>query len=138
MVAVFYGGELVWRERDRKLNEILDRRPLPELGDDRSEDLAVFAVLLVLNAVAMATGLFDQLSHGAREFGIGAYICLVHPPAPIDALLIAVLAVFVQVAEPEQICRLGHHVSLVRGTHLPVEHRLFGPALHLCRTPGVR
>ena len=24
IIAVFYGGELVWRERDRKLNEILD------------------------------------------------------------------------------------------------------------------
>ena len=34
MIAVFYGGELVWRERDRKVNEIdrFDRGA--ELGDD--------------------------------------------------------------------------------------------------------
>ena len=38
MVAVFYGGELVWRERDRKLNEILDSTPLQSWADDRPED----------------------------------------------------------------------------------------------------
>src|SRR5690606_5570404 len=29
MVAAFYGGELVWRERDRKINELIDSTPLP-------------------------------------------------------------------------------------------------------------
>ena len=29
MIAAFYGGELVWRERDRKLNEIIDSTPVP-------------------------------------------------------------------------------------------------------------
>ena len=38
MIAVFYGGELVWRERDRKLNEIIEFDAGPELGHDRPED----------------------------------------------------------------------------------------------------
>ena len=38
MIAAFYGGELVWRERDRKLNELIDSTAGAELGDDRPED----------------------------------------------------------------------------------------------------
>ena len=38
MIAVFYGGELVWRERDRQLNEILDSTPVASWVDDRPED----------------------------------------------------------------------------------------------------
>ncbi len=37
MIAVFYGGELVWRERDRQINEIIDSTPC-RAGYHRAED----------------------------------------------------------------------------------------------------
>ena len=39
IVAVFYGGELVWRERDVKINEIIDAAPassIPPSTNDQS------------------------------------------------------------------------------------------------------
>ena len=102
MIAVFYGGELVWRERDRKLNEILDSTPAQSWVMTVPKIVAIFIVLLTVNLAAMATGLFYQLVHGARDFGILQYFGWYIIPAAIDGLLIAVLAVVVQVLSPNK------------------------------------
>ena len=65
MIAAFYGGELVWRERDRKLNEIIDSTPVPSWVMTVPKIIAIFVVLLVVNLAAMVTGLVYQLIEGA-------------------------------------------------------------------------
>ena len=102
MIAVFYGGELVWRERDRKLNEILDSTPVQSWIMTVPKIIAIFIVLLVVNVAAMATGLFYQLVDGAREVGVWNYVAWFIVPAAIDALLIAILSVTVQVLSPNK------------------------------------
>lgn len=102
MIAVFYGGELVWRERDRKLNEILDSTPVPSWVMTVPKIVAIFLVLLIVNLAAMVTGLFYQLVEGGRDFGIPQYFAWFIIPAAIDGLLIAILAVVVQVLSPNK------------------------------------
>ena len=102
MIAAFYGGELVWRERDRGLNELIDSTPVPSWVITVPKILAIFAVLLVVNLAAMATGLFYQLVQGARVVGIPEYLGWFLIPAAIDGLLLAILAVFVQVLSPNK------------------------------------
>ena len=102
MIAGFYGGELVWRERDRKMNELIDSTPLPAWVLTVPKVIAIFLVLIVVNVAGMLTGLFYQLVGGANEYGIGAYLTWFIIPAAIDALLLAVLAVFIQVLSPNK------------------------------------
>jgi ABC-2 type transport system permease protein len=102
MIAAFYGGELVWRERDRKLNELIDSTAVPSWVMTVPKMLAIFLILLIVNLAAMATGLVYQLVDGAREFGIPQYLGWFVVPAAIDGLLIAILAVFVQVLSPNK------------------------------------
>jgi ABC-2 type transport system permease protein len=102
IIAVFYGGELVWRERDRKFNEILDSTPAPAWIMTVPKIIAIFVVLLVVNLMAMATGLFYQLVEGARQFGIGLYFGAFIVPVAVEMLQIAVLAVVVQVLSPNK------------------------------------
>jgi len=102
MVAVFYGGELVWRERDRKLNELIDSTPVPSWVMTVPKIIAIFLVLLLINLVAMATGLFYQLVKGAADFGIPQYVAWFILPAAVDGLLIAILSVVVQVLSPNK------------------------------------
>jgi ABC-type transport system involved in multi-copper enzyme maturation permease subunit len=73
MIAAFYGGELVWRERDRKLNEIIDSTPVSSWVMTIPKMIAIFVVLLVINLAAMVTGLFYQLVQGAGFLGIPQY-----------------------------------------------------------------
>jgi ABC-type transport system involved in multi-copper enzyme maturation permease subunit len=102
MIAAFYGGELVWRERDRKINELIDSTPVPSWVMTIPKILAIFAVLLLINLAGMATGLFYQLVEGARAVGIPQYLGWFLLPSAIDGLLIAILAVFVQVLSPNK------------------------------------
>src|SRR3954447_3862051 len=102
MIAAFYGGELVWRERDRKLNELIDSTPVPSWVITVPKVLAIFLVLLAVNLAGMFAGFFYQLVQGARVLGIPQYLGWFIVPAAIDGLLIAVLAVFVQVLSPNK------------------------------------
>src|SRR6185369_9011459 len=102
MIAGFYGGELVWRERDRKFNELIDSTPVPSWVMTVPKILAIFLVLLVVNLAAMATGLFYQMVNGSHFVGIPEYLLWFIIPAALGGLLIAVLAVFLQVLSPNK------------------------------------
>lgn len=102
IVAVFYGGELVWRERDVKINEIIDAAPAPGWAMFVPKILAIFSVLLLMSLVGMLTGVLYQLVLGAQSIDAGLYLIAYVLPQTIDLLLIAVLAVFFQVISPNK------------------------------------
>jgi ABC-2 type transport system permease protein len=102
IIAVFYGGELVWRERDRKLNELIDSTPVPSWVMTIPKMLAIFVVVLLINLAAMATGLVYQLAKGVNQLGLASYFAWYIIPSAIDGLLLAVLAVFAQVLSPNK------------------------------------
>ena len=102
IVAVFYGGELVWRERDVKIGEIVDATPAPAWAMFVPKILAVFVVLLAMALVGMLTGIAYQLIKGAPSIDVGLYLTAFVLPQSVDLLLLAVLAVFFQVLSPNK------------------------------------
>ena len=102
MIAAFYGGELVWRERDRKVNELIDSTAVPSWVMTVPKIIAIFLILLIVNLAAAATGMVYQLVEGARTVGVYEFIAWFVLPAAVDGLLISILAVFVQVLSPNK------------------------------------
>ncbi|WP_296717439.1 M1 family aminopeptidase [Erythrobacter sp.] len=102
IVAVFYGGELVWRERDVKINEIVDATPAPGWAMFVPKILAIFAVLLLMSLTGMLAGMVYQLLLGAESIDVSLYLVSFVLPQSVDLLLIAVLAVFFQVLSPNK------------------------------------
>jgi ABC-type transport system involved in multi-copper enzyme maturation permease subunit len=102
IIAVFYGGELVWRERDVKINEIIDAAPAPAWAIFVPKILAVFLVLLMMSLAGMAAGVIYQLVLGAEHIDIGLYFTAYIIPQSIDLLMIAILSVFLQVLSPSK------------------------------------
>jgi ABC-2 type transport system permease protein len=102
LIAAFYGGELVWRERDRNINEIIDSTPVSSWVITVPKILAIFVVLLLINLAGMVTGLIYEAIGGAHQYGVGAYLSWFILPAAVDGLQLAVLAVFVQVLMPNK------------------------------------
>jgi hypothetical protein len=102
MIAAFYGGELVWRERDRKMNELIDSTAVPGWVMTVPKVLAIFLILLIVNLAAALTGMVYELVEGARTLGIADYFAWFILPAAVDGLLIAILAVFIQVLSPNK------------------------------------
>jgi hypothetical protein len=102
LIAAFYGGELVWRERDRKINEIIDSTPVESWIMTLPKVVAIFLVLLMVNIAGMLTGIAYELIGGAHDLGLSTYLTWFILPAAVDMLQIAILAVFVQVLMPNK------------------------------------
>ncbi|MFO6445916.1 M1 family aminopeptidase [Erythrobacter sp. NE805] len=102
IVAVFYGGELVWRERDVKISEIVDATPAPGWAVFVPKILAIFTVLIAMSLAGAATGLAYQLAKGTGSIDVGLYLSAFIVPQSIDLLLIAILSVFFQVLSPNK------------------------------------
>lgn len=102
IVAVFYGGELVWRERDVKIGEIIDATPVPAWTMFVPKILAIFVVLIAMALSAMLTGVLYQLAKGTTSVDLGLYLTAYVIPQSIDLLMLAILAVFFQVLSPNK------------------------------------
>ena len=102
MIAAFYGGELVWRERDRKVNELIDSTAVPSWVMTVPKMLAIFLIFVIVNFATALAGIVYQAVEGARVFGIPQYFGWFIIPASINGLLIAILAVMIQVLSPNK------------------------------------
>ena len=102
MIAAFYGGELVWRERDRKVNELIDSTAVPSWVMTIPKVIAIFLVLLIVNVAAALTGMVYEVIEGGRSIGVVQFFGWFILPSAVDGLLIAILAVFFQVLSPNK------------------------------------
>ena len=137
MIVAFYGGELVWRERDRKFNELIDSTAVPSWVVTVPKILAIFLILLIVNCAAALTGVVHELTEGARTLGLGQLTTAFIIPVAIDALQIAVLAVFVQVLSPNKYVGWGIlFVWFVAGIFLS-NNGYGNPLYNYGRTPQV-
>jgi len=91
ILIVFYAGRLVWRERDLKVQPILDTLPLPSSLLFIAKGIALVGMVVVLQALVMATGLTTQAVLGYTRFEIGLYVTEL---LGLDLLRFSLLCVF--------------------------------------------
>jgi ABC-type transport system involved in multi-copper enzyme maturation permease subunit len=102
IVAIYYAGELVWRERSRRMHELVDAAPMPSWTYVVSKTLAMALVLMAMLLVAVVASVVLQLSLGYTELEPGKYLLWYVLPTTWDMLLLAALAVFVQAVSPHK------------------------------------
>ncbi|MEP6504477.1 MAG: aminopeptidase, partial [Betaproteobacteria bacterium] len=111
IIAIFYAGELVWRDRDRRVHEIVDATSAPDWVRVVPKVVAISLVLLCSALVGVLAGILVQTLRGYLHFQIGAYLLWFVWPMTVGAVLLAVLSVFVQVLVPQKY--IGWGVMLV-------------------------
>lgn len=129
LLIVFFAGELVWRERDAGLHEIIDAMPGSEWAPFLGKFLGLGLVLVVFTAVLMAAGVLAQEILGHRRFEIGLYLEVLFGLQLPEYLLFAVLAFVVHVVADQKY--VGHLVAVlsyvfiaVLASMLGIEHNL--------------
>jgi hypothetical protein len=129
VIATYYGGELVWRERERKIHEIIDSTPLPEWALMLPKMLGLAVVLVATLLIGMAVGILVQLLEGGVALAPGEYWLWYLLPRGVDALLVAALAVFVQALSPSKYAGWGvmvlYIILSIFGASLGLEYPLF-------------
>jgi hypothetical protein len=73
IIITFISGELVWRERDAQLNQIVDALPVKGWVLFTSKLLTLMLVVIPVLAVSMIAGLTVQLIYGYHHFEFGLY-----------------------------------------------------------------
>jgi ABC-2 type transport system permease protein len=131
VIAIYYGGELVWRDHDRRMHEIVGATPAPDWAFVVPKVLAIALVLVTVYLSAVAVGVGFQLWHGYTHLQLGRYLLWYVLPGLISAVQLAALTVFVQVLVPQKF--IGWAVMLVYAVGVSVlyaagfEHHLYFP-----------
>ena len=109
-IATFYGGELIWRERDTRFAGIHDALPMHETTDWLSKFFALSFIEFVLVTVMGLCGIITQTISGFYQYDLAQYgkeIYLIVLPGIIGFVL---LALFVQTVVSNKF--LGHAIVL--------------------------
>jgi ABC-type transport system involved in multi-copper enzyme maturation permease subunit len=102
VLVIIYAGELVWRERDRRMHEIVDAAPHPNWAYVVPKTAAIALVLFSIFLVSAGAAIATQLSLGFTRVEPLTYLLWYVLPMTWDAMLAAALAVFVQVLSPHK------------------------------------
>ena len=102
IIAIYYAGELVWRDRDRRVNEIVDATGAPDWAFMVPKIIAITLVLIATALVAVVAAMLVQLLKGYTNLEFAHYLRWFVGPVAALSLLIAVLSVFVQVIVPHK------------------------------------
>jgi ABC-2 type transport system permease protein len=129
LIAIYYAGELVWRDRDRRMHELIDSAPVPDWMFAVPKILALFLVLLATMLMSVATAIAVQTLKGFHTYEFGHYLVWYILPESITLLLIAILAIFVQAVSPVKYVGWGIMglwlISEITLNNLGYEHNLY-------------
>ncbi len=129
VVSIYYAGELVWRERDRNTDVLVDATPTPDWVFAAPKIVAIIGVLFAMLAVSILAAVAVQLIRGFPHFEFGKYLGWYLLPETVNAALIAVLAIFLQTLVPHKFFGWGLMVVYIIATivlpKLGLEHNLY-------------
>jgi ABC-2 type transport system permease protein len=98
IIIVFYSGELVWRERDAKVSQIMDALPAQRWVFFASKIGALVLVQVVIVTLILVAGLTDQIMHGYYRFEFGVYLKELFLVVLVQSCMVCALAVLIQTA----------------------------------------
>ncbi|MEL7681746.1 ABC transporter permease subunit [Citromicrobium bathyomarinum] len=129
IIAIYYGGELVWRDRERKFNEIIDSTSVPGWSYMVPKTIAVAFVLIATLLISVVAAMLIQAFRGYTDFEIGKYLAWYVLPMSVDMVLLAILSIFIQALSPNKFVGWGIMVIYLIGTivlsSLGFEHPLY-------------
>ncbi|WP_395445070.1 M1 family aminopeptidase [Caulobacter sp. UC70_42] len=129
IIAIYYSGELVWRERERKTHEIIDATPVPDWAFVAPKTLAISLVLISTLLVSVFAAILSQVFHGYFKLELDKYLIWYVLPQAVDWILLAVLAVFLQAISPHKFIGWGlmviYLVTTITFVNLGFESKLY-------------
>ena len=137
IIATYYAGELVWRDREKRVHDLVDATPAPDWTFATPKILALTLVLAGTIAIGVAAGVIVQLAKGGAPIHLDEYLVWYALPALISCFCIAALAIFFQAIAPHKFIGWGlmllYLISTLVLTQMGFDHRLYLYA----STPGV-
>jgi hypothetical protein len=96
IVTTLYAGEMVWRERETRMAQMMDALPVPSWLPLAAKTIALVGLQVLLLCLAMVTGMLIQLFHGYLVLEPGLYVTTLFGILLPRYVLLAVLAIAAQ------------------------------------------
>ena len=129
IIAIYYGGEVVWRDRERRMHEIIDATSLPNWAYIVPKALAVSGVLFATLLISALAAILVQLARGVTALEPLQYLDWYLLPMTVDMVLLAILSVFVQALSPNKYIGWGimvvYLVATLTLSNIGFEHPLY-------------
>lgn len=129
IIAAYYAGDLVWRDRERRMHEIIDATPVADWAFVLPKVLSIFVVLVATALVGALAGMAVQAMKGYSTFELTGYLLWWIIPMTISAAQLAVLSVFFQVVSPNKFVGWGlvvvYLISTLTLYNLGFQHYLY-------------
>jgi ABC-type transport system involved in multi-copper enzyme maturation permease subunit len=145
LFCVLFAGEMVWRERNARMSEIIDATITPGLVYLSTKLAALTLIVAIQLAILTAIGISYQLYHGAPQINLSYYAAVLVVDLGWPLVLISVVAMLVHALIPGR--SLGHVATLCIVAGLSsvelfgIEHRLLNfadaPSVSLSDMNGV-
>ncbi|HYE47967.1 MAG TPA: M1 family aminopeptidase [Azospirillaceae bacterium] len=113
IVVVYYAAELVWRDRQARMHEIVSSCPVPGWVFVASKTAAMALVLAALFAVGALSGMAVQLVEGPVVPELDLYLGRLFLFSAVPMLQIAVLATLVQAVSPNKFAGIAAMVGYI-------------------------
>lgn len=144
IIAIYYSGELIWRDRDRKVHEIIDASAAPDWTFLVPKTLALALVLVSTLLVGVVAGVVMQTIKGYTTYQFGEYLYWYVWPQAISMSILAVLAIFIQALSPNKFVgwavMVVYLISTLVLSNLGFDHYLYiyggGPSVPLSDMNG--
>lgn len=133
IIAIYYAGELVWRERERRTHEIFDACPVADWIFVVPKIVAIALVLVSTYVISVAVAIVVQSVKGYHIYELDHYVLWYVLPESVMAIELAALSIFVQAVSPQKYVGWGimalYLVARVTFANIGFEHHLylFGP-----------
>ncbi len=129
IIAVYYSGELVWRDHDRRVHEIVGATPAPDWTFVVPKVLAITLALFATFVFASAVAVIFQGFNAYTQFEPEHYLVWFILPMTVQAFQLAALAIFFQVLTPHKAigwgCMLVFFMVKVSLAPAGFEHHLY-------------
>lgn len=103
LMAIFFGGEIVWRDKTAKVNELVDATPSRNWPLLAGKWLALYAIILTLVIMGILVGMIGQLVMGNPQIELFTYLSAGFIGFAPRILFFATLVMFVQNFMPNRI-----------------------------------
>ena len=102
IVLAYYSAEIVWRERNSGMGDIVDSLPVNNITFWLSKMVAMTLVVTLLFVFAMAVTVANQLIQGYSNLEISQYLIRLSYFDLLPLIMTAILAFFLQVISPNK------------------------------------
>ena len=128
VLLTFYSGELVWRERQVRLDQVVDASPVATGALLLGKYMAMLGLLLAFATVSMLAGMVVQLLKGYPAIDVRVYALYVYLADYPSWVLMTAVGFLIQSLVPRK--AIGHvlmilvYVSMIAMANLGYDHQL--------------